>query len=116
MVFTNLMSEISCSEGEKLDDSRCFNCSSYGHGLKDCPMPRDNVAVNSARKQHRSQRNQSANSRNSVRYYQSSRGGKYEGLTPGVLDPETRQLLGLGVRLTLTRLLFLCVLFLYDPL
>ncbi|KAK6129096.1 hypothetical protein DH2020_037169 [Rehmannia glutinosa] len=81
---------------EKLDTSRCFNCSSYSHALKDCPKPRDRVAVNNARKQHTSKRNQHANSRNSTRYYQSSRGGKYDGLTPGVLDPETRRLLGLG--------------------
>ncbi|KAL3813539.1 hypothetical protein ACJIZ3_014807 [Penstemon smallii] len=81
---------------EKLDTSRCFNCSSYSHALKDCPKPRNTVAVNNARKQHRSLRNQHANSRNSTRYYQSSRGGKYDGLMPGVLDPETRQLLGLG--------------------
>lgn len=83
-----------------MDTSRCFNCGSYSHALKDCPKPRDSVAVNNARKEHKSKKNQHANSRNSTRYYQSSRGGKYEGLTPGVLDVETRQLLGLGVRLT----------------
>ncbi|XP_011099291.1 zinc finger CCHC domain-containing protein 8 [Sesamum indicum] len=81
---------------EKLETSRCFNCGSYSHALKDCPKPRDNVAVNSARKQHKSRRNQHVNSRNSTRYYQSSRGGKYDGLTPGVLGAETRKLLGLG--------------------
>ncbi|KAH6832170.1 hypothetical protein C2S53_007448 [Perilla frutescens var. hirtella] len=81
---------------EKLDTSRCFNCSSYSHALKDCPKPRDNAAVNNARKQHKSKRNQHPNSRNSTRYYQSSRGGKYDGLTPGVLDGETRKALGLG--------------------
>ncbi|KAI3452128.1 hypothetical protein Pfo_008793 [Paulownia fortunei] len=59
---------------EKLDTSRCFNCGSYSHALKDCPKPRDNAAVNNARKQHKSRRNQHANSRNSTRYYQSSRG------------------------------------------
>ncbi|KAG8384531.1 hypothetical protein BUALT_Bualt04G0127600 [Buddleja alternifolia] len=81
---------------DKLDTSRCFNCGSYSHALKDCPKPRDNVAVNNARKQHKSKRNQNANSRNPTRYYQSSRGGKYDGLTPGALHAETRQLLGLG--------------------
>ncbi|KAL3833433.1 hypothetical protein ACJIZ3_008169 [Penstemon smallii] len=81
---------------EKLDASRCFNCGSYVHQLKDCPKPFDNVAVNNARKQHKSRRNQHANSHNSTRYYQNSRGGKYDGLMPGVLDSETRQLLGLG--------------------
>ncbi|KAL3629539.1 hypothetical protein CASFOL_026761 [Castilleja foliolosa] len=80
---------------EKLDTSRCFNCSSYSHALKDCPKPRNTSAVNNARREHRSKRNQHVNSRNSTRYYQSSRGGKYEGLTPGVLDTETRLALGL---------------------
>ncbi|CAA0828349.1 Unknown protein [Striga hermonthica] len=83
--------------GVKLDTSRCFNCGSYGHALKDCPKPRDTVAVNNARREHRSRRNQNSNSRNftRTRYYQSSRGGKYDGLMPGVLDAETRRMLGL---------------------
>ncbi|KAL9158002.1 hypothetical protein ABFS82_08G040000 [Erythranthe guttata] len=81
---------------EKLDTSRCFNCSSYSHAMKDCPKPRNNIAVNNARKEHNSNRSKHPNSRNSTRYYQSSRGGKYDGLKPGVLDAETRQLLGLG--------------------
>ncbi|XP_059670548.1 uncharacterized protein LOC132316065 [Cornus florida] len=81
---------------EIVDASRCFNCGSYNHSMKECPKPRNNVAVNSARKQHKSRRNQSASSRNPTRYYQSSPGGKYDGLRPGVLGAETRQLLGLG--------------------
>ncbi|KAJ9173095.1 hypothetical protein P3X46_016266 [Hevea brasiliensis] len=76
--------------------ARCFNCGSYGHSLKECPKPRDSVAVNNARKQHKSKRNQNAGSRNATRYYQNSSGGKYDGLKPGALDAETRQLLGLG--------------------
>ncbi|KAJ7971186.1 Zinc finger CCHC domain-containing protein 8 [Quillaja saponaria] len=78
--------------------SRCFNCGSYSHSLRECPRPRDNVAVNSARKQHKSRRNQSAGSRNPTRYYQNPSGGKYDGLRAGALDAETRQLLGLGER------------------
>ncbi|XP_047959582.1 zinc finger CCHC domain-containing protein 8 [Salvia hispanica] len=81
---------------DKLDASRCFNCGSYGHALKDCSKPRDNAAVNSARKQQKVKRNQHPNSRNSTRYYQTSRGGKYDGLTPGVLNGETKKALGLG--------------------
>ncbi|KAK4368445.1 hypothetical protein RND71_012237 [Anisodus tanguticus] len=81
---------------EMVDSSRCFNCGSYGHALKDCPKPRDNAAVNNARKQHKSRRNQSASSRNPTRYYQDSPRGKYDGLRPGALDSETRKLLGLG--------------------
>ncbi|XP_041004227.1 uncharacterized protein LOC121249576 [Juglans microcarpa x Juglans regia] len=76
--------------------SRCFNCGSYNHSLKECPKPRDNVAVNNARKQHKSKRNQNAGSRNPTRYYQNTPGGKYDGLKPGTLDVETQQLLGLG--------------------
>ncbi|PSR99952.1 Zinc finger CCHC domain-containing protein [Actinidia chinensis var. chinensis] len=81
---------------EIVNASRCFNCGSYNHSLKECPKPRDNAAVNNARKQHKSRRNQNASSRNPTRYYQDSPGGKYDGLRPGVLDAETRQLLGLG--------------------
>ncbi|KAF7820013.1 Zinc finger CCHC domain-containing protein 8 [Senna tora] len=75
--------------------ARCFNCGSYTHSLRECPRPRDNAAVNIARKQHKSKRNQNA-SRNPTRYYQDPPAGKYDGLRPGVLDAETRQLLGLG--------------------
>lgn len=83
---------------EIIDDaSRCFNCGSYSHSLKECPKPRDKDAVNNARKQHKSKRSQNSASRNAMRYYQNSAGGKYDGLRPGALDAETRQLLGLGV-------------------
>ncbi|KAE8710338.1 putative Gamete-expressed 3 [Hibiscus syriacus] len=81
----------------KDEASRCFNCGSYSHSLKQCPKPRDSVAVNNARKQHQKfKRNQNAASRNAIRYYQSSQGGKYDDLKPGVLGAETRELLGLG--------------------
>ncbi|GFS44122.1 proline-rich spliceosome-associated (PSP) family protein [Actinidia rufa] len=76
---------------EIVDASRCFNCGSYNHSLKDCPKPRDNKAVNNARNQHKSRRNQNASSRNPTRYYQSSPKGKYDGLKPGVLDAETQK-------------------------
>ncbi|RAL40791.1 unnamed protein product [Cuscuta campestris] len=82
--------------GLGVDASRCFNCGSYGHSLKECPKPRDNVAVNNARKLHKAKRNHGAASRNPTRYYQNSPKGKYDGLRPGVLDCETRRLLGLG--------------------
>ncbi|KAJ6999267.1 hypothetical protein NC653_010069 [Populus alba x Populus x berolinensis] len=78
------------------DAARCYNCGSYNHSLKECPKPRDNAAVNNARKQHKFKRNQNSSSRNPTRYYQSSSGGKYDGLKPGSLDTETRKLLGLG--------------------
>ncbi|KAL9260203.1 Zinc finger CCHC domain-containing protein [Drosera capensis] len=83
-------------ELEPIDNSRCFNCGSYNHSLKECPKPRNNNAVNSARKEHKSRRNQTPGSRNASRYYQSSPGGKFEGLRPGALDAETRKFLGLG--------------------
>ncbi|WCJ25418.1 Proline-rich spliceosome-associated (PSP) family protein / zinc knuckle (CCHC-type) family protein [Euphorbia peplus] len=78
------------------EDARCFNCGSYSHSLKECRKPRDNAAVNHARKQHKFKKNQNAGSRNAARYYQNSSGGKYDGLKPGALDSETRRLLGLG--------------------
>ena len=89
-----------CFSGlEIVNASRCFNCGSYNHSMKECPKPRDNAAVNNARKQHKSKRNQNASSRNPTRYYQDSPGGKYGGLRSSVLDAETRQLLGLGVNM-----------------
>lgn len=85
------------SRGQKIidDASRCFNCGSYNHSLKDCRKPRDNAAVNNARNKYK--KHHSSGSRNSTRYYQNSRGGKYDDLRPGALDAETRQLLGLKV-------------------
>lgn len=74
--------------------------------MKDCPKPRDNVAVNNARKQHKVRRNQNAAARNPTRYYQNTPGGKYDGLKPGTLEAETRKLLGLGVRLLEHHVLF----------
>ncbi|KAB2608916.1 hypothetical protein D8674_012084 [Pyrus ussuriensis x Pyrus communis] len=67
------------------------------HSFKKCPKRRNNAAVNSARKQLKSKRNQNAGSCNPTRYYQkSSAAGKYDSLRPGVLDAETQKLLGLG--------------------
>lgn len=83
------------------DAARCFNCGSYSHSLRECPKPRDNVAISNARKQHMSKRGQNASSRNSTRYYEDPPTGKFDGLQPGSLDAETRQLLGLGVRRSL---------------
>lgn len=76
--------------------SRCFNCGSYSHGLKDCQKPRDNAAIESARKQRNSKRPQTAGPRNSPRYYQDTPGGKFDGIAPGALTSEIRQLLGLA--------------------
>ncbi|KAI3918845.1 hypothetical protein MKW98_017293 [Papaver atlanticum] len=81
---------------EAVEASRCFNCSSYNHALKDCPKPRDHTAVNNARKEHNSKKNQTSGPHKNTRYYESSSGGKYDGLRPGFLGPETRQLLGIG--------------------
>lgn len=79
---------------------RCFNCGSYNHPLSECQKPRDNAAVNSARKQYLSKRNQNTGPRVQTRYYQESPAGKFDGLKPGALSAETRKLLGLGVRYT----------------
>ncbi|ERN11339.1 zinc finger CCHC domain-containing protein 8 isoform X2 [Amborella trichopoda] len=78
------------------DASRCFNCGSYSHSLKECPKPRDNVAVNNARKKHNSKRMKSSGPRCPTRYYQNSPGGKFEGIRAGFLGVETRQCLGIG--------------------
>ncbi|XP_068643959.1 uncharacterized protein [Aristolochia californica] len=81
---------------EVVESSRCFNCGSYTHSLKECPKPRDNVTVNNARKQHNLKRNPTLGPRCPTRYYQNSPGGKFDGLKPGVLGAETRQCLGIG--------------------
>ncbi|KAJ0255096.1 Uncharacterized protein HA466_0099030 [Hirschfeldia incana] len=78
------------------DPPRCFNCGGYSHSLRECPKPFDRAAVNSARKLQKSKRNQNTGSRLPSRYYQKAQSGKYDGLKPGTLDAETRQLLNLG--------------------
>ncbi|XP_047317509.1 uncharacterized protein LOC124920962, partial [Impatiens glandulifera] len=80
----------------EISNFRCFNCASYNHSLKDCPKPRDSVAVNTAREKHNGQRSKNASSRSLTRYYQDSPRGKYDGLKPGILNAETQKLLGLG--------------------
>lgn len=75
---------------------RCFNCGSFNHPLSECQKPRDNAAVNSARKQFLNKKNQNGRPRAQTRYYQESPAGKFDGLKPGVLSAETRKLLGLG--------------------
>lgn len=63
--------------------------------MKECPKPRDNVAISNARKQHGSKRNQNTGSRSQTRYYQKT-SGKFDDLKAGVLGPETRECLGIG--------------------
>ncbi|XP_078429166.1 uncharacterized protein LOC144701271 [Wolffia australiana] len=75
--------------------SRCFNCGSYSHSLKECPRPRDASAIALARGEHSARKNSSSGQRSHSRYYQSS-GGKFDGLKPGFLSPELRQSLGIG--------------------
>lgn len=90
------MGDSSNAEGKKdKDDSRCFNCGSYSHALKDCPKPRDHVAISNARKQHNLKRNLSnVSNRGQNRYYQKTP-GKFDDLKAGVLGSETRECLGL---------------------
>lgn len=80
---------------ETLEASRCFNCGSYSHSLKECPKPRDNVAINNARKMHNSSK-RNPTDRAQVRYYQKTP-GKFDDLCAGVLGAETRECLGIGV-------------------
>jgi hypothetical protein len=76
--------------------ARCFNCGSYSHGLKDCHRPRDTVAISFARRTHALRKGLQSVPRSASRYYQTTPGGKFEKLKPGVLGTETRQLLGIG--------------------
>ncbi|XP_074591959.1 uncharacterized protein LOC141847773 [Curcuma longa] len=79
---------------ETLEASRCFNCGSYSHSLKECPKPHDNVAINNARKMHNSSK-RNPTDRAQVRYYQKTT-GKFDDLCAGVLGAETRRCLGIG--------------------
>ncbi|KVI05326.1 PSP, proline-rich [Cynara cardunculus var. scolymus] len=81
-----------------LNASRCFNCEAYDHSLKECPKPFNKVVVNNARKLHQLKSKRPAGPYVLTRYYQDTPGGKFDGLSPGCLDSETRKLLGLGVR------------------
>ncbi|KAH7295013.1 hypothetical protein KP509_27G028700 [Ceratopteris richardii] len=81
---------------EYIEGSRCFNCGSYSHSLKDCPRPRDNAAISSARRLLAEKRGSGNGPRSASRYYQSSPGGKFDDLKPGILGRETRLLLGIG--------------------
>uniref|UniRef100_A0A0D9XDA4 CCHC-type domain-containing protein n=1 Tax=Leersia perrieri TaxID=77586 RepID=A0A0D9XDA4_9ORYZ len=89
------LGDSSNNERAEKEDSRCFNCGSYSHALKECPKPRDNAAINNARKQHNLKRNQSNVNRGQNRYYQKTP-GKFDDLRAGVLGPETRECLGIG--------------------
>ncbi|XP_024990939.1 uncharacterized protein LOC112525172 [Cynara cardunculus var. scolymus] len=79
-----------------LNASRCFNCEAYDHSLKECPKPFNKVVVNNARKLHQLKSKRPAGPYVLTRYYQDTPGGKFDGLSPGCLDSETRKLLGLG--------------------
>lgn len=89
---------ISCSSPlDMRDAARCFNCSSYSHSLKECTKPYNNAVVNNARKEYQFKKSKNSGPRVRTRYYQDSPAGKYDGLKPGCLAPETRELLGLKV-------------------
>ena len=89
MLFRNL---------ESIDEgSRCFNCGSYSHAIRDCPRPRDYAAINNARKLMQEKRGSASGPRMTSRYYQLSPGAKYDDLKPGIIGSETRQLLGIAV-------------------
>ncbi|KAL8218591.1 hypothetical protein R6Q57_021964 [Mikania cordata] len=75
---------------------RCFNCDAYDHSLRECPKSFNKDAVNNARNLYESKSKRSFGPRVLTRYYQDTPGGKFDGLKPGCLDPETRKLLGIG--------------------
>lgn len=56
--------------------TRCFNCGSYSHALRDCQRPRNYDAINSARSNHNSKKAFPSGPRVPVRYYQTPAGGK----------------------------------------
>ncbi|XP_074274679.1 uncharacterized protein LOC141598800 [Silene latifolia] len=75
---------------------RCFNCGSFNHPLSGCTKSFDRAAVNNARKEFQSKKNPNGNPQAPTRYYQNSPRGKFDGIKPGALSAETREVLGLG--------------------
>lgn len=80
---------------ERSEASRCFNCSSYSHSLRECPKARDNAAISNARNLHSAMKTHNNNANGQTRYFLSS--GKFGDLKAGVLESETRECLGIRV-------------------
>ncbi|XP_039143131.1 zinc finger CCHC domain-containing protein 8-like isoform X2 [Dioscorea cayenensis subsp. rotundata] len=80
---------------ETPDTSRCFNCGSYSHMLRECPRPRNRYAISNARRLHGSKRNQPSGPRVQIRYYQKSSGKIDDDIKPGVLGTEAKESLGI---------------------
>lgn len=78
---------------------RCFNCGSYGHGLKECWRQRDNEAIDQAKAGTGIKPAHSA----AKRYFLSApdasaaSDAEFEGLQPGKLSTELREALGVGL-------------------
>lgn len=74
--------------------SRCFNCGSYNHSLRECTKPRDATAIATAREEQGSQR---GNCTIHVRYHQGSNQDtkNFDDLEPGKFALETLEALGL---------------------
>ena len=78
--------------------TRCFNCGSYSHALRDCQRPRNYDAINSARSNHNSKKAFPSGPRVPVRYYQTPAGGKDDDeRKPGGPARETREPSGVRV-------------------
>lgn len=88
---------------QRLNQSRCFNCGSYSHALKDCTKPHNRAAVDAARREMAESRptNTFKGKANATsRYFTEAEGGgapdELAGLKRGVLSSELRLALGLS--------------------
>ena len=79
--------------------SRCWNCGSYSHALRDCHRPRDQLAINAAREE---QQTRGGGGAGPMPRYHGGMGRdaakNFGDLKPGALTAAAREALGIGVR------------------
>uniref|UniRef100_A0A3Q0QZF5 Zinc finger CCHC domain-containing protein 8 n=1 Tax=Amphilophus citrinellus TaxID=61819 RepID=A0A3Q0QZF5_AMPCI len=76
-----------------LPKSMCFNCGSSGHQLRDCPKPKDMIAINERRKEFNQSNNQAMQS--NQRYHADEVEERFAKYKPGVMSEELLTALGI---------------------
>ncbi|XP_029367543.1 zinc finger CCHC domain-containing protein 8 [Echeneis naucrates] len=77
---------------DKRPKSMCFNCGSSGHQMRDCPNPKDIVAINERRKEFNQSNNQTIQS--NQRYHADEVEERFSKYKPGVMSEELLTALG----------------------
>ncbi|XP_030593297.1 zinc finger CCHC domain-containing protein 8 isoform X2 [Archocentrus centrarchus] len=78
---------------DKRPKSMCFNCGSSGHQLRDCPKPKDMIAINERRKEFNQSNNQAMQS--NQRYHADEVEERFAKYKPGVMSEELLTALGI---------------------